>query len=625
MVHGTNMVYKLPPYYPAAAGFGDSDAAFLQSIGFNAVRVGLIWKAVEPQPGVYDDAYLNQIAGTVATLARHGIVSLLDFHQDMYNEEFQGEGAPNWAVQDGGLPNPKLGFPGNYTGNVALQHAFDAFWTNAKGPGGVGLQDRFASAGAHVAERFRNNRDVLGYELFNEPWPGTVWQQCAQPAGCPVFDAELSAFYRRVDAAVRAIDPRTPVWYEPNVLFNDGANTTIGALGDPQAGFAFHDYCVSFSGTGSYNGCDTPDNLVFSNALSHVAQTGEALLLTEFGATQNSNLLTAMVQRGDGEMVPWLEWAYCGCRDPTTAGPGAEQAIVVNPGQPATGSNLVLPSLRALVEPYPRVIAGTPQAWGFDKTTSTFHLSYTTARAGQTNRAFPPGSLTEIATPRFVYTRGYAAHVHGGAIVSPRAASVLQVVSCAGANTIAVTVSPSGAEGGSCRPGNPGKPTHRAHRGCPRATGRLRGKTLGHVRLGMTRAQARHFFAPRSSRGRRYEDFFCLSPIGIRVGYASPALLKTLSGRRRKAVQGRVIWASTANGYYTLRGVRPGAKVAVAGRRLKLTRPFHIGINYWYLAPHGASTGVLKVRHGIVEEIGIADEQLTESHKAQAAFLHSFF
>ena len=140
----------------------------------------------------------------------------------------------------------------------------------------------------------------------------------------------------------------------------------------------------------------------------------------------------------------------------------------------------------------------------------------------------------------------------------------------------------------------------------------------------MTRAQARHFFARRSSRGRHYEDFFCLSPIGIRDGYASPAPLKTLPGRRRKAVQGRVIWASTANGYYTLRGVRPGAKVAVAGRRLKLTRPFHIGINYWYLAPNGASTGVLKVRHGIVEEIGIADKQLTESHEAQATFLHSF-
>jgi endoglycosylceramidase len=38
----------------------------------------------------------------VTTLASHGIVSLLDFHQDLYNEAFQGEGAPAWAVQQAG-------------------------------------------------------------------------------------------------------------------------------------------------------------------------------------------------------------------------------------------------------------------------------------------------------------------------------------------------------------------------------------------------------------------------------------------------------------------------------------------------------------------------------------------
>ncbi len=199
VVHGINMVYKLPPYYPAKAGFGDDDAAFLARIGFNAVRVGVIWKALEPTPGHYSDAYIAQIASTVKTLARHGVLSLLDFHQDMYNERFQGEGAPDWAVQDGGLPNlPKAGFPTNYLLNPALQHAFDEFWANAPGPGGVGLADRFAAAWAHVAAAFRRTPSVLGYELFNEPWPGTVWAPCAALAGCPAFDVKLSAFYRRV-------------------------------------------------------------------------------------------------------------------------------------------------------------------------------------------------------------------------------------------------------------------------------------------------------------------------------------------------------------------------------------------------------------------------------------------
>ncbi len=47
IVHGINMVYKRPPYYPAAVGFSDDDARFLQRIGFDAVRVGVIWKALE--------------------------------------------------------------------------------------------------------------------------------------------------------------------------------------------------------------------------------------------------------------------------------------------------------------------------------------------------------------------------------------------------------------------------------------------------------------------------------------------------------------------------------------------------------------------------------------------------
>ncbi len=132
VLHGLNQVYKVPPYEPSADGFGDDDAAFLAGNGFNAMRLGVIWAAVEPQPLSYDDTYLASIAQTVATLASHGIVSLLDFHQDLYNEVFQGEGAPAWAVKTDGLPNPQLGFPGNYFANPAEEFAWHAFWRDAR-------------------------------------------------------------------------------------------------------------------------------------------------------------------------------------------------------------------------------------------------------------------------------------------------------------------------------------------------------------------------------------------------------------------------------------------------------------------------------------------------------------
>src|SRR5437016_3123632 len=52
LVTGVNMVNKLSPYTPAADGFDDADGAFLAANGFDAVRVGVLWEALEPQPGV---------------------------------------------------------------------------------------------------------------------------------------------------------------------------------------------------------------------------------------------------------------------------------------------------------------------------------------------------------------------------------------------------------------------------------------------------------------------------------------------------------------------------------------------------------------------------------------------
>ncbi len=58
------MVYKRPPYHPAVTGFGADDARFLRKNGFNTVRLGVIYKAVEPTQGRFDNAYLERIAQT---------------------------------------------------------------------------------------------------------------------------------------------------------------------------------------------------------------------------------------------------------------------------------------------------------------------------------------------------------------------------------------------------------------------------------------------------------------------------------------------------------------------------------------------------------------------------------
>ncbi len=442
VVHGLNMVYKVEPYYPAAAGFGADDAAFLQRMGFNVVRVGVIWKAVEPKPGVYNDHYLRHIAATVRTLAKHGIFSLLDFHQDMYNERFQGEGAPDWAVQDDGLRNPKNGFPINYATNPALQRAEDHFWANSAGPGGIGLQDRYAAAWRHVARMFRTVRGVLGYELLNEPSAGAQFLSCLTSTGCPAFDAQLTAFHRRLARAIRTVDRRTLIFYEPDVGFDFGVATRVGGLGHGPAGFAFHDYCLS----ASPNGCPSEPR-GFANALGRVAQTREALILTEFGSNRFRGDLTGMLSLANANMVPWIEWSYCPCHDPTGATP---DPLVVNPAKPPRGSNVGRFAQGLLVEPFPQLIAGTPISWSYDGLRRTFRLRYSTAK-GRGRGRFAAGAVTEISTPRFIYGRPYAVHVQGGAIVSPRGAPVLEIAACNGARKISVQVLASGRDRQSCR------------------------------------------------------------------------------------------------------------------------------------------------------------------------------
>jgi hypothetical protein len=160
--------------------------------------------------------------------------------------------------------------------------------------------------------------------------------------------------------------------------------------------------------------------------------------------------------------------------------------------------------------------------------------------------------------------------------------------------------------------------------GCPAATGTLAGTRLGSIRLGITAAQARHDYRHSSNRGQQYEDFFCLTPIGIRVGLASPTLLKTLPASERTRYAAHVVWASTSNPRYAIDGVRAGATLASAAKHLKLGKVLPVGLNDWYLAPAGSATAVLKVRHGIVEEVGIAVRALTRTRTQQRRFMTSF-
>ncbi len=65
----------------------------------------------------------------------------------------------------------------------------------------------------HVAKRFKDTPNVIGYDLMNEPYGGTyVW---------PGFETfQLQPFYERVINRIRTADQDTWLFIEPQALWH---------------------------------------------------------------------------------------------------------------------------------------------------------------------------------------------------------------------------------------------------------------------------------------------------------------------------------------------------------------------------------------------------------------------
>ena len=149
----------------------------LRGWGFNSVRFGIIWDGIEPEPGVYNEEYLQGIDQHIQWAADNDIFVVLDMHQDLYSALYS-DGAPRWATIHEGKPH-KTGviWSDAYMLSQAVQTSFDNFWANKPAPDGIGLQDHYAQMWQHIAKRYANNPTVIGYDLMNEPFAGSSAQQ----------------------------------------------------------------------------------------------------------------------------------------------------------------------------------------------------------------------------------------------------------------------------------------------------------------------------------------------------------------------------------------------------------------------------------------------------------------
>jgi len=430
LVHGVNAVWKHAPWAPPATaeGFTARDADFLAANGFNAVRLGVLFAGVMPRPGVVDQGYLDRIDRVVQLLAAHHIWVLLDFHQDDYATRFTGEGFPDWAVRDDGIPfTPTGSFFTNYF-TPAVSHTFDNLWANASG-----LWAAYAAGWSQVAERWARQPYLMGYDLFNEPSAGSQSASCFNPAGCPVFDAQLQSFYDHVRAAIRSQDRGNLVWYEPQMFFNAMSKSNFTHAADPQVGLSWHNYACTpaFAGSGVIPGepdCVVNEPRIFDNAEQQMADMGSSTgVMTEFGSTNDFDDLARLTGLADQHLDGWMYWAYKAWNDPT--GQPATEGMFARDDDPGT---LIGPKADVLIRPYPQAIAGTPLSLSWDPATKTMTLVY---------RAGTQQTPTDIFVPQRHYPRGYRVTAAGAHVLSkPNARHLL--VKAQPNTTVTVTLTP---------------------------------------------------------------------------------------------------------------------------------------------------------------------------------------
>lgn len=56
------------------------------------------WAGVEPKKDQYNQTYLDIMEKLINLAGKHGIYTLIDFHQDLIAEKFCGDGIPTWLA-----------------------------------------------------------------------------------------------------------------------------------------------------------------------------------------------------------------------------------------------------------------------------------------------------------------------------------------------------------------------------------------------------------------------------------------------------------------------------------------------------------------------------------------------
>jgi endoglucanase len=188
--------------------FTEGDAQFIRSLGLNLLRLPVNYRHFEEdaEPFVIKEKYFKHLDRVIELCAVHGIYTIIDLHA-----------LPGYQNQHWHSDNP-------------THKAF--LWRHRH------FQDRTVNLWEVIAERYKGNPWVAGYNPINEP---------ADPT-----EQTIMPFYRRLYEAIRGADPDHMIFLEGNRYSQD-----FHMFGEPWENVVYtnHDYALpGFVDGGPYPG-----------------------------------------------------------------------------------------------------------------------------------------------------------------------------------------------------------------------------------------------------------------------------------------------------------------------------------------------------------------------------------
>jgi endoglycosylceramidase len=241
------------------------------------------------------------------------------------------------------------------------------------------------------------------------------------------------------------VDPDTVVFYEPwGTNFNAGMPTAHGDIGAGQTGFSFHVYAcpsslIPFVLPSQVTQVCGPigEERVYANADGQGEKLGHALLVTEFGASDDLATIDRMADLADAHRVGWQYWAWWNT-DPSGERPN--EGLIDDPKNPPTTAHLDEAKLDVLVRPFPRAVAGTPSSWSWDEGTRRFAMRYSTRPVDGDLRK---KATTDIWIPARHFPGGYqVVELAGARVMSAPDAELLELAANPGAAEVSIAVTP---------------------------------------------------------------------------------------------------------------------------------------------------------------------------------------